>query len=308
MRVGLSMRHLEIFQQVTHHGGFNRAAAHLHIAQSALSRHVQQLEADLGVTLFERSGRGVQLTPAGEILSQRVDSLLRQFRQTRDELVAKADIPRGELAIGLPPSMHSVGTRLLAEYRNAHPDVALTIRVSTSIELREWLLSGHVDVAVFGILEPETVLESYPFQRDQVYAVGATGSLLTGQQIDMKTFSTLPLILTSPPNSMRLLVDQAAQRLSLSLDVIMNVNSIPLLIDLVGSGLGYTALPSSAIRGLDKTGRFVCAPLKHMSYSWTVSNSRERPLSAAGRRFRSMVLDLADQRGGLQTFDDPVAD
>lgn len=304
MRVGLSMRHLEIFQQVTHHGGFNRAAAHLHIAQSALSRHVQQLEADLGVALFERSGRGVQLTPAGEILSLRVDSLLRQFRQTRDELIAKADIPRGELAIGLPPSMQDVGSRLLAEYHKAHPDVALTVQISTSIELREWLLSGHVDVAVFGILEPETVLESYPFQRDQVYAMGAAGSLLTGQQIDIKSLSDLPLILTSPPNSMRLLVDHAAQRLNLSLDVIMNVNSIPLLIDLVRDGLGYTVLPSSAIRGPMKSGQFVSSPIKHMSYSWAVSNSRERPLSAAGRRFRTMVMDLAGQRQGVQALDD----
>ncbi|NML87573.1 LysR family transcriptional regulator [Sphingobium sp. TB-6] len=298
------MRHLEIFQQVTHHGGFNRAAAHLHIAQSALSRHVQQLEADLGVALFERSGRGVQLTPAGEILAQRVDSLLRQFRQTREELVAKADLPRGELAIGLPPSMRAIATRLLAEYRKAHPDVALTIWVSTSIELREWLLSGHVDVAIFGILEPETVLESYPFQRDQVYALGAAGSELNGQAIDMRTFAKLPLILTSRPNSMRLLIDNAAQRLNLSLDVVMDVNSIPLLIDLVRNGLGYTALPSSAIQEIQQSEAFTCSPLKQTSYSWTVSNSRERPLSAAGRRFRSMVLDLAGDRDIVHALED----
>ncbi|ATE64668.1 LysR family transcriptional regulator [Rhizorhabdus dicambivorans] len=304
MRVGLNMRHLEIFQQVTQHGGFNRAAAHLHIAQSALSRHVQQLEADLGVALFERSGRGVQLTPAGEILAQRVDSLLRQFRQTRDELVSKADIPQGELAIGLPPSMQGIATRLLAEYRKAHPDVAMTVKVSTSIELREWLLSGAVDVAIFGILEPETVLESYPFQRDQVYALGAAGSELTGQAIDMRAFAKLPLILTSRPNSMRLLVDHAAQRLNLSLDIVMDVNSIPLLIDLVGTGLGYTALPSSAVLQLQDDERFTCSPLKQMSYSWTISNSRERPLSAAGRRFRSMVLDLAGDRDIVHALPD----
>lgn len=303
MRVGLSMRHLEIFQQVTHHGGFNRAAAHLHIAQSALSRHVQQLEADLGVALFERSGRGVQLTPAGEILAQRVDSLLRQFRQTRDELVSKADVPRGELVIGLPPSMEAIGTRLLADYRREHPDVALTIWMSTSIELREWLLNGNVDIAIFGILEPETVLESYPFQRDQVYALGPAGSELDGQMIDMPTFATLPLILTSRPNSMRLLVDHAAQRRNLSLDVIMDVNSIPLVIELVRAGLGYTALPASAIAGLHRENEFTYSPLKQLSYSWTVSNSRERPLSAAGRRFRDMVLDLAGDGDAVQTVD-----
>lgn len=304
MRVGLSMRHLEIFQQVTHHGGFNRAAAHLHIAQSALSRHVQQLESDLGVTLFERSGRGVQLTPAGEVLAQRVDSLLRQFGQTRDELVSKADIPRGQLAIGLPPSMETVGTQLIAQYRNAHPDVALTIQVSTSIELREWLLSGHVDVAIYGILEPETVLESYPFQRDQVYALGAVGSVLNGEVIDMRSLAELPLILTSRPNSMRLLVDNAAQRLNLSLNVVMDVNYIPLLIDLVRDGQGYTVLPFSAIRSLVQTGDFTYSPLKQTSYSWTISNSRERPLSAAGRRFRSMVLDWADDRSVVHAFGD----
>lgn len=303
MRVGLSMRHLEIFQQVTHYGGFNRAAAHLHIAQSALSRHVQQLEADLGVVLFERSGRGVQLTPAGEILEQRVESLLRQFRQTRDELVAKADVPRGELAIGLPPSMQASAARLLAEYRRAHPDVALTIRVSTSIELREWLLSGHVDLAIFGILEPETVLESYPFQRDQVYALGSVGSVLDGQVMDMRSFAGLPLILTSRPNSMRLLIDNAAQRLNLNLDVVMDVNSVPLLIDLVAAGVGYTALPSSAIRDLQDNEAFTYSPLKHLSYSWTVSNSRERPLSAAGRRFRSMILDQANDRDTVNALE-----
>lgn len=301
------MRHLEIFQQVAQHGGFNRAAAHLHIAQSALSRHVQQLEIDLGVALFERSGRGVNLTPAGEILAQRVDSLLRQFRQTRDELIAKADIPRGELTIGLPPSMQAFATQLLACYRKAHPDVALTVRVSTSIELREWLLSGQVDVAIFGILEPETVLESYPFRRDQVYALGPAGSDLNGQAIDMRTFAKLPLVMTSRPNSMRLLIDHAAHRLSLPLDVVMDVNSIPLIIDLVRAGLGYTALPSNAIRDLQGRCEFTSAPLNHISYSWTICNSRERKLSAAGRRFRALVLDTSGDRNVVHALDDAPA-
>ncbi len=302
MRVGLNTRHLEIFQHVTHHGGFNRAAAHLNIAQSALSRHVQQLEADLGVVLFDRSARGVQLTPAGEVLAQRVGLLLRQFRQTRDELVAKADIPRGELAIGLPPSMQTVGNRLLADYHRAYPEVALTVWVSTSIEIREWLLSGQVDVAIFGILEPETVLESQPFQRDQVYALGPANSVLDGKTITMREFAKLPLILTSRPNSMRLLIDKAAHRLNLTLDVIMDVNSVPLLINLVRDGVGYTALPSSAIGDARDNDALSCSPLKRLSYSWTVSNSRERSLSAAGRRFRSMVLDLSADREGVHVL------
>lgn len=294
MKAGLNMRHLEIFQQVAHHGGFNRAAAHLHVAQSALSRHVQQLESDLGVTLFERSGRGVQLTPAGQILAQRVEALLRQFRQTRDLLVAEADVPKGELAIGLPPSMQAFGARMIDSFTRAHPDVRIAVRMSTSIELREWLLSGDLDIAIFGVLEPETVLESNPFQRDQVYAIGAAGSGLTSGEITMRDFAKLPLILTSRPNSMRLLVDQAAQRLGLPLEVVMNIDSIPLTFDLVSRGLGYTALPASAIENLPSRERYIFAPIRQMSYSWTITNSRERPLSAAGRRFRSLVLSNSD--------------
>ena len=290
MKAGLNMRHLEIFQQVAHHGGFNRAAAHLHVAQSALSRHVQQLESDLGVTLLERSGRGVQLTPAGQILAQRVEALLRQFRQTRDLLVAEADVPKGELAIGLPPSMQAFGARVIETFSRAHPDVRITVRMSTSIELREWLLSGDLDIAIFGVLEPETVLESTSFQRDQVYAIGAAGKQLSGNEVGISDFAKLPLILTSRPNSMRLLVDHAAQRLNLTLHVLMNIDSVPLTFDLVASNLGYTALPFSAIENLAQKERFVFAPIRQMSYSWTISSSRERPLSAAGRRFRSMVL------------------
>lgn len=290
--IRMDIRQLEFFLQIANHGGFNRASAHLHIAQSALSRQVQQLENELGVTLFERSGRGVQLTPAGEFMVPRAEALLRQIRQTRDELLTHASVVKGEVVLGLPPSLQIVCAPILRDFTARYPDVFLTVHSGTSIELREQLLNGKVDLAIYGILEPDLVLESHPILRDDVYAIGPNPSLISEPVIDLQTFSTLPLIMTSRPNSLRLLIEQGAAKRNLKLNVTMDVNYIPLMIELIRTGAGYTALPRSAVTQLLDNEEFSSAKLKLITYGWTIGNSRERPLSAAGRQLRTTLQQL----------------
>jgi len=109
----------------------------------------------------------------------------------------------------------------------------------------------------------------------------------------MQEFSQLPLILTSRPNSMRLMVEHAALRRNLKLDVAMDVNSVELLLDLVEAGLGYSTLAYSAIDERVSAGRLSATRLGNLTCHWIVANSRERYLSAAGRSLRQMLLNLA---------------
>jgi LysR family nitrogen assimilation transcriptional regulator len=290
----MQLRHLEFFIEIVQHGGFNRASAHLNIAQSALSRQIQQLEHDLGVTLFTRSRRGVQLTPAGMLMAERASPILRQFREVREEVMAQSDTPRGELALGVPPSLaKALGVPLIRQFNQTYPGVFLNVWIGTSVELRERLLAGKIDLAVYGIREPETVLEAQLLFRDPVYVIGPPGHQFESTAgVDLPMVAKLPLLMTSRPNSMRQLVEHAAARFNIKLNVLMDVNSIPLAIDLVKAGLGFSILPFTGISELLESGQLSGVKINRLYYSWIVSNSRERTLSAAGHQMRKMLVEM----------------
>lgn len=299
----MDVRQLEYFVQVATLRGFNRASAHLRVAQSALSRQIRDLEAELGVALFVRDRRGVQLTPAGRLMLERAEFLLRQFRQTRDELVAQASLPRGELSLGMPPSLRTmVVVPLLREFRAQYPAVFVNTWIATSMVLRDLVLTGKADLAVFGVIEPEPVLETQPLIRDDMFVVAPPSQGFDAQAtIDLPALAELPLILTSRPNSLRLLVEDAVERRRLRLNVVMEANSVPLIVDLIREGGGYSVLPYSAVHALIEAGAVSAAKVRNLSYAWVIANSRERPLSAAGLRMRDMVRSIAVERirGGL---------
>ncbi|HEX3996714.1 MAG TPA: LysR family transcriptional regulator, partial [Acetobacteraceae bacterium] len=116
----MNLQDLEVFMEIATLGGFNRAATHLHVAQSALSRRVARLEYEIGTPLLIRNKQGVQLTPAGAILLERSQSLLRHFDQVEAEIKAEASEPRGEVTLGLPPSLLHSASTLLSTLRSRY--------------------------------------------------------------------------------------------------------------------------------------------------------------------------------------------
>lgn len=290
----MDIQQLESFMQIAHHRGFNRASAHLNIAQSALSRQIKLLENELGVELFVRNARGVHLTPAGDLLLSRATAILRQVRQTREELMVQSEMPRGEVCIGLPPSLEEVvGVPLLTRFLESYPEVQLTSRTGVSIELREWVLSGEVDLAIYGILQPETILEAQPFFRDRVVVAGPPDwDWGEADELSIRDIVDLPLILTPRPNSLRLLVDHAADRAQIKMNVTMQLQSIPLTLAMLHRGHGFSVVPSTIAHQPIAMGMISARPLRYLSYNWIIAHSRERPLSIASMRLIDMVHEI----------------
>jgi DNA-binding transcriptional LysR family regulator len=120
----MNFAHLRTFVAIADHGGFGRAAARLNLTQSAASRQIQALEAELGVTLFDRIGRGVRLTSEGE-------DLLRRFRRVLAEVETVGERARllkagetGILRVGATPQViENLLANFLGRYRRRHPNV-----------------------------------------------------------------------------------------------------------------------------------------------------------------------------------------
>lgn len=292
----MDLRQIEVFVEIARSGGFNRAAARLHIAQSALSRRVKQLERELGTVLFARHGRGVRLTPAGTLLVERAEDILRRLRQVRDEVSAEANVARGELALGLPPSLAAFGTRLLLDLRASAPQLHVRTWVATSVVLRDMLLNNRVDIAIFGVVEPEPILHTEALFRDRMDLVGPPGALC-GEATSWAQISALPLALTSLPNSVRQVIEAAAQRSGRRLNVVTEINDVPLLLGLVKAGAVYTVLPRSASEFAVRSGDVGVSPIEGLAFEWVVAFSKEQPLTAGGRQALALILELAREIG-----------
>lgn len=290
----MDLRQLQYFVQVARLHSFNRAASHLYVAQSALSRQVRLLEEQLGVTLFNRNARGVQLTQSGELLLERAEAVLRSVRQMRDDVAAEGTQPRGELVVGLPPSLQNMLALPLLERMTAdYPQVSMTIWVGTSMVLKDMVVAGTVDIAVLGTFGAETDLVIEPLFRDQFHLVAGPAGLKNRRRVAVRQLADVPLIITSRPNSVRLLAEREAAKAGIALHVLMEVNYLPLILDLVRRGVGHTMLPYSAVDQLVQSGELSAVQIGTVEYEWAIALPKDRPMSAGARCAQQLLRNLA---------------
>jgi len=172
----MELRHLRYFVSVAEQGSFLKAAEHVRVAQSALSKQIRDLEWEIGVPLFVRLPRGARLTAAGEVFLaearatlERAERAVVVARQAHERLGSSLQVAHGELVVFAP-----VVADLLAAFRAAYPTVALRVSNLDEVEMYTALREQRVDVgAVF--------VTSWPvdgFDGHRLVAIEATGVLL----------------------------------------------------------------------------------------------------------------------------------
>jgi DNA-binding transcriptional LysR family regulator len=147
--MAMDIRQLRYFQAVAEELNFSKASRRLHIAQPALSRAVQELERELGVSLMDRDRRSVALTPAGAVLLKDTGLLLERMDETIRRVQRTAVGEEGELRLGYigPPTQNFLG-RILAEFRRRHPRVNLVLEERTPERVCEMVARGRLAVGL----------------------------------------------------------------------------------------------------------------------------------------------------------------
>ena len=242
---------LRYFMAVAEHLHFGRAAAALHISQPPLSRAIRALEERLGVTLFARNRRRVELTPSGERLLEEARRTVTQLERAVLELRGVAAGESGRLRIGFVSlADYGVLPGLLKAYKAARPGVQLALREMLSPEQAMALAAGELD---FGLLLPPVSsaepLEHLVVQRERFVAAlparhrlaGARGPLamseLAGESLVMVPREIAPGLYD--------IVSGLAARAGFSLNVAQEAIQMQTVVSLVSSGLGAAVVPSS---------------------------------------------------------------
>lgn len=245
----MDVRQLRYFVKIVGCGSFSRAAVELRVAQPALSQHVANLEAELGVELLSRSTRGVTPTESGRTLLGHAEALLRQIDFAARDVRDQAGNPSGSVTIGIPSSASLVLTvPLLRESEARFPGIELKVIEHHSGYLSEWLQTGQVDLAILFDVREIAGVSVRPLLREELYFASPAGRFPKEQaEIRFAELADLPLILTSRAHGLRMLVERYAREAGGPLAIKTELDSLTAIKDLVAEGFGFTVLPWPAI-------------------------------------------------------------
>ena len=164
----MELRQLIAFKEVATHSSFTAAAAHLHLTQSAVSQQIKALEDECGVTLFDRSGRLVRLTNAGQVLLTHVERILAQVENARVEMAEMAGGARGRCRLAALPSVAAyILPRALATFQRRYPTVEVQLMEAVQAQLLEWVQQGIVDFSIVALPVHDPHLQSTPLLHDE---------------------------------------------------------------------------------------------------------------------------------------------
>ncbi|NQX12953.1 LysR family transcriptional regulator [Microbacteriaceae bacterium VKM Ac-2855] len=261
----MDQRQLEYFVAVADELSFTRAAGRLFVVQSTLSAAIKALESELGVTLFLRSTRRVELTAAGEALYPDALDAITALDRLRSTAADGSAGLRGRVRVGILSSIGVVDLpRLLGEFHRRHPlvDLALSASATGSTGLAADLRRGRIDVAVLGLPDDELRgLDTVVIARSGfVVLVPAGHPLAERDGVELEEIVNEPFIDTSPGFGNRIAVDHAFESAGLRRRVTTEIGDLQTVPSFVAAGLGVAVVPevmlepSDAIRALRLTG------------------------------------------------------
>ena len=241
---------------------FTRAAQRCFVVQSALSRQIKSLESELGVRLFARTSRKVEVTPAGEAFVEQARLCLQAAERAKASAAAAHGDIRGSLTIGVIPTVTAVDiAAVLGAFRRSYPEVGVHVRTGGSDEFLRRIAAGELDVGFLGLAEGVTPrgVQMRELSRERLVAVLSERHRLAGRhRLRLEDLADEPFVDFPEGSSGREQSDLAFDRARLRREVSLEVNTADLLTGLVRQGLGVALVAPSVAR---EAPGCVCIPV-----------------------------------------------
>ncbi|MBP2636794.1 MAG: Transcriptional regulator, LysR family [Firmicutes bacterium] len=246
----MEFRQLKTFVTIAKLGSFVQAADTLGYAQSTITNHIQTLENEMRVKLFERLGHRVMLTNQGKSFLPYADQVIKLTSEAL-EIVANPDISRGKLTIG---TSESLGTYrlpgLLQTYRRTYPNVEMILKFANCSTICDCIRSNEIDVGLIindKIAGDDLVVEKISDEQ-MLFLVASDHPLSRRKEVTPDDLKETCVILTEPGCSYRLTVETILKEFRVSPQSVLEASSIESIKQLIMLGLGISMLPRFAVQ------------------------------------------------------------
>ncbi|MDO3408315.1 LysR family transcriptional regulator [Saccharibacillus sp. CPCC 101409] len=282
----MESRHLFTFLVVVETGGFTKAAQKMDYAQSSVTAQIQALEAEIGQPLFDRIGRSIRLTDAGERLLPFAQEIQKMHLLAEGALNSGSGIG-GTLTIGAPESLAAFRLpAVIRDYKKRYPGVKIVLRPGPCWELLASARSGELDLAF--LLQPETAdreMEIETLIREEMALIAPPDHpLASGGRVDAASLRGETILSTESGCSYRALFEQRLNRFGVFPDPMLEFWSLEAIKQCVAAGLGLAFLPRVAVRKECEDGRLA-------RLDWDDTDQRvSTQVAYHGKKWRSPAL------------------
>jgi LysR family transcriptional regulator, nitrogen assimilation regulatory protein len=292
----MDSRQLRYFASIHEEGSLARAAERERVAVSALSRHVANLEADLGSTLFEREPRGMRPTAAGIRLYEHARTILRAMDAAEADLRNEGREVAGEVSIGMAYSaVKAIGVTLMQRVLADYPKLKLSLSESLSGSTLLHLLASEVDLALVYNPPPDPRLRIQPVLEEQMVLLGRADLIGGADPITFDEMLELPLIILRQGLSARALMDDATLLKRLEERAQLQMNSVSAISGSLLSGIGCAIGTNLFMQEHLKSGELVARPIISPKLSRTLymCEMTDRPATFALETIRQLCVNLS---------------
>ncbi len=298
-----TVRQLQIFDAAARTLSFSRAAEVLRLTQPAVSMQIRQLEHFAGVPLFERTGRRLHLTDAGEELVQHARAVLRALDGADEAFAAMKGLRGGRVKLAVVSTAKYFAPRLIARFLQSHPGVTVRLQVDNRDAIVRTLAANDVDVALMGRPPGELDLVAAPFaDHPHVVIAPPAHPLAHRRKVAVEALASETFLVRELGSGTRTAMERFFQERAVPLRVGMEMPSNETIKQAVMAGLGlsFISLHTIALELATRALAVVQAPGLPVVRQWYVLYRSEKRLSPAADAFRTFVLQHG--RGFLERW------
>jgi DNA-binding transcriptional LysR family regulator len=292
-----TFRQLRVFTEVARHLSFARAAEAMHLTPPAVTMQVKELEGHVGLPLFERSGRKVALTTAGEYMLVYARKMLATLKDAEDAAARLQQLEVGTLTIGMVSTAKYFLPRLLAEFQREHEGIEIRLAVGNRDQLVSMLQGNEVDIAVMGRPPKELATRAEPFAaHPHVFVAPTDHPLLRIGHPTVASMRPYGFILRERGSGTRAAMETFFEATRFEPRVTMEMSSNETIKQAVMAGMGLSFLSLHTI-GLELDNQLIAVldvegtPIVR---AWNVVHTLSKLLSPAAEAFRYFMLEQAE--------------
>jgi DNA-binding transcriptional LysR family regulator len=292
----MDIRDLKVFLAVAKHLNYTRAGEEIHLSQPSVSVRIRQLEEELRVRLFDRIGKRVALSEAGQLLemhARRAVAALDDARQAIEELQG---LERGSLRIGASttPGMYLV-PRIIAEFNKLHPDIAMRLSVKNTGQIEEDIINNEFDLGFVGGHLIGNDIDMLPWCIDELVLIAPPGNPLARRKnVKLSDLAKERFICREPGSASRAVVEKYLSQLNFSFEVSVELGNPEAVKQSVMGGFGIAFLSKFALEAELKAKSLAIVNIKDLRINreLRIIHRKDKHLSRAASAFIKTALKL----------------
>lgn len=294
----MDIRQLQYLVEVARLKSFTKAAEALFITQPTISKTIRSMEEELGVVLFNRQGKQIELTDAGKIIVDRAADILNSFQNLSSELDDLRNLKRGHIRIGLPPMVgSSFFPKLMGLFHQLYPEITIRLFEDGAKKVEIDVADGSLDLGVIVLPTTEEGFGSFPFVEEKLnLIVSPTHRLANRKEVSLADLREEFFIMFREDFALHDRIIKECEKAGFQPKLIYESSQWDLISQMAAEGLGIALLPEAVCRDMDPS-RVSIISLANPVIPWKLGIiwREDRYLSFAAREWLKLAREVLQQ-------------